>query len=247
MRNMVTEDTIDKCPLRVISMAHIQLTGIFLINRAISEKLNVDMGDEIIFILDKNEHINVRKHPSELEEGEKYLDSATISVKTVEHLYSRHPGRKKVVKSRIPEYMIKILNLGEDRNILWCIDSNRNIIIKDTFIFLNNNIPAMVISFGNMIRYGVFTIPSEIVNILDIHINDIIVFILDENDNIMVKRATTTISPLLLGSSTVYGNYDIIISHDDIRKRLDDSDNEDILWVIDDNGNIIISSTCINI
>lgn len=151
------------------------------------------------------------------------------------------------MKSRIPEYMIKILNLGEDRNILWCIDSNRNIIIKDTFIFLNNNIPAMVISFGNMIRYGVFTIPSEIVNILDIHINDIIVFILDENDNIMVKRATTTISPLLLGSSTVYAHYDIIISHDDIRKRFDDSDKEDILWVIDDNGNIIISSTCINI
>ena len=244
---MVTEDTINKCQLRVISMIHIHPKGAFLMNREVSKKLNVDVGDEILFILDKNERVNVRKHPSKLEEGEKYLDSATILGQTVERMYPRHPKRKKDVKSRIPEYMAKIINLGEDRNTLWSIDSNGNITIKDTFIFLNNNIPAMVISFGNMVRYGVFTIPSEIVNILDIHINDIIIFILDENDNIMVKRATTKIPQLLLGSSTVYDNYDIIISHDDIRKRLDDSDKEDILWTIDENGNIVISSTCINI
>jgi bifunctional DNA-binding transcriptional regulator/antitoxin component of YhaV-PrlF toxin-antitoxin module len=235
----------NKCPLRVISVIHIDPRGAFLMNREVSKKLNVDVGDEILFILDKNEHINVRKHPSKLEEGEKYLDSATILGQTVEHMHPRHPRRKKDVKSRIPGYMAKILNLGEDRNILWSINSNRNITIKDTFIFLNN-IPVMVISFGSMIREGVFTIPSEIVDILDIHINDIIVFILDENDNIMVKRATTTVSPLLLGSSTVYDHYEIIISYD-IRERLDNSDGGDVLWTIDENGNIIIGSTCINI
>jgi bifunctional DNA-binding transcriptional regulator/antitoxin component of YhaV-PrlF toxin-antitoxin module len=238
---------INKCSLRVISMIHVHPgSGGFLMKREVSKKLNVSSGDEIVFILDKNGNINVRKHPSTVEEGEKYLDSATISDQTVEHMYPRYPGRKKDVKSRIPEYIVKILNLGEDRNILWGVDSNGNIIIKDTFISLNNNIPAMVISFGNMVRYGVFTIPSEIRGILDIYINDIVVFILDENDNIMVKRATTTVSPLLLGSSTVYANYDIIISHDDIRERLDESDKEDILWAIDANGNIIITSTCIN-
>jgi bifunctional DNA-binding transcriptional regulator/antitoxin component of YhaV-PrlF toxin-antitoxin module len=104
---------------------------------------------------------------------------------------------------------------------------------------------AMVISFGEMLREGVFTIPSEIVNILDIHINDIIIFILDENDNIMVKRATTKIPKLLLESSVVYDNYEIIISYE-MRERLNSS-NGDILWTMDENGNIIISSTCINI
>lgn len=212
--------------------------------KEVSKELNVSIGDEILFILDKNGHINVRRHPSKLGEGEKYLDSAVILGQPIEHMHPRHPRRKKEVRSRIPEYMTKIINLGEDRNILWSIDNDRNIIIKDTFILLNN-IPAMVISFGIMVREGVFIIPSEIVDILNIHINDIIVFILDENDNIIIKRATATTSPLILGSSEVYDNYEIIISYD-IRERLDDSYG-DILWTIDENGNIVISSTCINI
>lgn len=235
---------INKCQLRVISITHIHPGGIFYMKNEVSKELNVSIGDEILFILDKNGHINVRRHPSKLGEGEKYLDSAVILGQPIERMYPRHPRRKKEVRSRIPDYMAKIINLGEDRNILWCIDSDRNIIIKDTFTFLNN-IPAMVISFGGMVREGVFIIPSEIVDILNIHINDIIVFVQDENDNIIIKRATAKTSPLLLGSSEVYDNYEIIISYD-IRKRIDDSDGE-ILWAIDENGNIIINSACINI
>jgi bifunctional DNA-binding transcriptional regulator/antitoxin component of YhaV-PrlF toxin-antitoxin module len=226
-------------------MIRIYSGGTFLMNRYVSKALHVDVGDEILYILDKNGHINVRKHPSKLEEGEKYLDSATILGQTVEHMHPKHPRRKKDVKSRLPEYMAKIINLGEDRNILWSVDNNGNVTIKDTFTLLNNNVSAMVISFGDMLREGVFTIPSEIVNILDMHIDDTIIFILDENDNIMVKRATTKTPQLLLGSSVVYDNYEIIISYD-IREKLNSS-NGDILWTMDENGNIVISSTRINI
>lgn len=236
---------INKCPFIVISMTHIHPKGAFLMNRRVSKALNVDVGDEILFILDKNGHINVRKHPSKLEEGEKYLDSATILGQTVEHMHPKHPRRKKDVKSRLPEYMAKIINLGEDRNILWSVDNNGNVTIKDTFILLNNSMPAMVISFGDMLREGVFTIPSEIVNILDIHINDTIIFILDENDNIVVKRATTNVPKLLLESSIVYDSYEMVISYE-MRERLNSS-NGDILWAMDENGNIVICSTCINI
>jgi len=245
---MTNESEGNKCTSEIISIAHLDPSGKFLMSREVSKKLNVSVGDELLFILDKNGYINVRRHPSPLKEGEKYLDSTTIHSPPIEHMHPKHPRRKKEMRSRIPVYLAKALNLGEDRSILWIVDSRKNVIIKNTFIFLNN-IHSMIISLGTITvkeDVDITTIPNEIIDILDVNINDIIVFILDEHNNIVIKRAAIKTPQGLLGSSTIYDNYEIIIN-DNIGKKLNIMANRDILWAIDENGNIIIGPTCINL
>lgn len=234
--------------IKILAINHLSRAGIS-IKKDIAELLKINVGDEILFILDENDHINIRKHSSLLlpKPKETYLSSAKIS---------------STLNNKITVFITKdianMLDLDEDRAILWILDENGNIIIRNTFLFpdctnnifnrvIHKDISAMIIEMTK-IYYGLTSITRRIEDIIIQSVEDKILFITDEFDNIIV-----TTEKLFLSSDSKYSNYLILRSvrpikfHIELGKKLlnmlNVKDGDSILWILDENGDLIIRDT----
>ena len=201
--------------------------------KRMADVTKINIGDNILFVLDEYGHVNVRPY-SPLMPREKYISSIKF-------------GSRLVIQ--IPKDVMDILEIGEDEKILWILDENGNIIIKNTFlptdctkIILKQDIGAMAISLSHINRRGFTTIPIEISDLFDMQIGDTITLSLDTHDNIIVNIDITTNSDRSIQTTKIYKEFHIHLDTD-VRTKLKIDIEDSILWILNENGHIIIRNT----
>jgi bifunctional DNA-binding transcriptional regulator/antitoxin component of YhaV-PrlF toxin-antitoxin module len=222
--------------IKILNVSSIASNNSTLIKNEIADILKIKDEDEIIFVLDENNRINVKRYPVPLVPGEKFLSSSRIG--------EREREKEPQFYTHISPDIVNIIELDEYRKILWILDKNGNIIIKNVFLssectkyILGHKISAMIISLSKIRHLRTTTLPSGIVEILDINIGDTIAFYLNEFNNIVV----TTIPNRSLGIEVkVLDKY--VIYFTKIMEILNVNIGDNILWILDENGNIIIKN-----
>lgn len=211
------------------------------IKKEIADILKISAKDDILFILDENRRIIIRRYPTPLRLEEKFLSSAKVG----ERIFGKE--RETEFRIHVSKDVIDILEVDKDRKILWILDENGNIILRNTFLFskcaidiLNQDTSAMIIFLTKISTAGLTTIPKEVLDILDIDIGDTIAFIIDKFGNITVNVAP--LSNELLGETKIYDAYKIYFSIE-VREKLKVDIGDNILWIFDENGNVIIKNT----
>ncbi len=194
------------------------------ISEDVTNKLGVKAGDEILFILDNNGIINVKKfigYPI-LGDDEIFISSSRIG----------HVGKSTIVS--ISKDLLRIL---KDRYILWILDEKDNIIIR------NSILSDCINKFNSVLSMSIHDTPNRIfvpLNVRDILMVDygsIIAFIL-KNDEIIVKNiedVTDTANLLYVNKINVLGSFYIkedVIDMANITNK--------ILWLLDDFGNVVL-------
>lgn len=222
--------------LKVISLSTIRGNRTISLKKEIINLLDINIGNEILFILDKNGIINVRKFKGDvkLETGEKYISSA----------YVTQPGISIVVT--ITGDVRRFVNADIGDTIIWVLDNDGNIIIRNTVILdecstniFNKGITALIIGLSTLNRQTkIAAIPKEIRDILGLNEGDKVMISLDEYGNTTISKE---IRENLLQESIVIGrqDFDIYLNNTvvDILHIVDK-----ILWFFDEEGIIIIKN-----
>lgn len=223
--------------LRVLSISNISNNRTVRLKKEIIDLLGANIGDEALFILDKNGIINIRKFRGDviLGKGEKYISSSRIT--------GHHTGGVITVTSEIRH--ITNADIGDQLLILY---KNGNVILRNNVILgqcstdiFNKNVGALLIGLTTLVHpSNQVQIPQEIVEILGLSTRDKVVFSLDEYGNIIVSNEIG--ENLLLQEPTLMAkeNYFSIYLIKSIRDFL--SISHKVLWFFDEEGNVIIKN-----
>ena len=225
--------------LKVLSLSIITPNRRTSLKKEIMNLLDANIGDEILFILDKNGIINIRKFKGDmtLGTGEKYISSSYIT----RHKTQTHTNATVTITGDVRH----IVNADIGDKILWILDNDGNIIIRNNVILngcsiniFSKDITALVIGMSSlMYQNNIVAIPKEITDILGVYEEYKIMLSLDNYGNIIVSKE---IGENLLQESTInnrYPNIYIINTVIDILEAVDK-----ILWYFDEEGNIIIKN-----
>jgi bifunctional DNA-binding transcriptional regulator/antitoxin component of YhaV-PrlF toxin-antitoxin module len=222
--------------LEVISVSKIGTNRIY-IKKEIIDYLNIDNGDEILYILDRNGTVNIRKFKKyvNLGVGEKYIYSAGITFLKTE------------VVAHISSEVIGYINADIGDKILWILDSKGNIIIRNSVILngcslniFKKEISALIINLSMIYQKMVTTVPKEIIDILDIYRGDKIILSLDQYDNIIFSKK---MRKNVIQEATVSDKYSIYLGN--IPINILDRPNK-ILWLVDEEGNVVIKNNLLH-
>lgn len=223
--------------LKVISIYKIPKTRVVYLKKEIMDFLDINIGDYISYILSENGFINVRKFKGDmiLGKGDKYIASAHVIQTTGSN-----------IRASIASDVRQAVNVDIGDNILWILDSEGNIILRNTVILsgsskniFNKDITALVIGMSPLTRHNKQAgIPKEIVDILGVHRGYKVVLSLDEYGNIIVSKETRK---NILEEVVITGSEDYrIYLTEEVIDILDTVDK--ILWFFDEEGNIIIKN-----
>ena len=218
--------------LKALSLSIISPNRTISIKKEIMDLLDINFDDEILFVLDKNGTVNIRKFEKNmtLGTGEKYISTS--------HIF-QHRGQTYINLSiTITGDVRHTVNADIGDKILWIIDNDGNIIIRNDVILgecstniFNKDIGALIIGLTQLPHHSkTLPIPKEIKDILGMHEGDKIVLSLDEYSNIIVSVET--------GKKAMV-HYDTRLI-DAVVNILDNTDK--ILWFVDEEGNIIIKN-----
>jgi antitoxin component of MazEF toxin-antitoxin module len=226
--------------LKVISLSVITKYRRSSIKKDIMNLLGINFEDEILFILDKNGIVNVRKFIGSviLGTGEKYISSSRINQ------YRSQTGVNASVT--ITGDVRKAVNADIGDDILWILDNEKNIIIRNNVILgkcskniFNKEIGALIIGLTSLpYQSKIITIPKEITNILGAREGDEISLSLDNYGNIIISKEIR--KNLLQKAILPYRPYYYMYMTDPVTNILDTTDY--ILWFFDEEGNIIIKN-----
>ncbi len=218
--------------LKVISVCKITPHRRISIKKEIIDLLDINIGDEILYILDENGIINIRKFKGDiiLGKGEKYISSSSIT-----------PWMETTITSDIRQ----IINADIGDNILLILDNKGNIIIRNTVILdecsiniFNKDITALIIGVSSFYHQNKSAaIPKEIMDILGVYEGDKVILSLDEYGNITVSKE---IGDNLLQEIILNRQYPNVY----LKKKVVDIINptNKILWYVDEKINIIIKN-----
>lgn len=169
--------------IRIISRTKIKQNKTITLDREITDILEVNRGDEILYILNKNGIVNIRKFKGNviLGPGEKYLSSCMVSYDG-DHF-----------TTTITTDVRQAINVDMGDDALLIIDNDRNIIIRNAFLLnrcsidmINKNISSLVIDITTFFQNKT-TLPKNTRDILEVGEGDIIILSLDDSDNIIVQ------------------------------------------------------------
>ena len=226
--------------IRILSFVKVTSSKTIAINNEIENFLQVVRGDELLYILDKKGNINVRKYKGKIILGEEeiYISSsriASVRRETFENFVTY-----------ISIDIIKILNANIGGYILWIIDKDGNIILRNNILldkcsreFLNKDITCMVIGLSTLSQINRVSFPTELFERLEMKDEDVIFLCLLKHDNIIVSYKTCD---TLLGKTKVvtYGHVPEFSIPRVAKYILNIDDGDKILWLFDEEGNIII-------
>lgn len=218
--------------LKALSLSIISPNRTMSIKKETIDLLDINFDDEILFVLDKNGAVNIRKSDENttLGTGEKYISTS--------HIF-QHRGQTYINTSiTVTGDVRRAVNADIGDKILWLIDNNGNIIIRNDVILgecstniFNKDIGVLIIGLTQLPHHcKTLPIPKEIRDILGIYEGDKTVLSLDEYNNIIVSAETEK-------NMMVHYEKRLI---DAVINILDNTDK--ILWFIDEEGIIIIKS-----
>jgi bifunctional DNA-binding transcriptional regulator/antitoxin component of YhaV-PrlF toxin-antitoxin module len=211
----------------------------------VADILSLTADDEILWIFGENRNVILRKssgiRPSFKELKPKELFIARCIAYAV-------PKRKEW-RIQIPKDIREILHIPTVDRILWALDENANVIVMSSVLsndcmknILNNDISSIVIYVTPLSGLGLMTFPKEIREFLDINHGDI-VKLNDTNGNITITKSpissvyySTTIAGTKKDTFSIYLGKEI---RDILKVDIGDS----ILWIIDENKDIIIRNS----
>lgn len=204
---------------------------------AIARTLGINAGDEILYTLDANGMINVKKitdHPSP---NEKFISVAKIG--KVEN-----QSGLSTLQTTIPKDISMILKIKDKDRLVWIVDENNNVIIKDTTLPDTCIINGIILDISAVSHNRAINIPPNVRNLFFINAEDVIVFVI-KNDNIIIKPfedLDIDIDNLRKHElATVQSTGQIYLS-----KILTDfiniKDNH-LLWILDKDGDVILRNT----
>lgn len=224
--------------LKVISVCTITPNRRISIKKEIMNLLDINIGDEIIYILDKNGIVYIRKFKDDvtLGTGEKYLSSSYII---------QHNKPRIEISVSITSDVRQAVNADIGDKILWILDNDGNIIIRNTVILggcsiniFNKDITALIIDMSSFMHQSNTTsIPKEIVNILGVYEGDKVILSLDEYGNIIISKE---IGENLLQENIISRQYPMIYIIKTVIDILEPVDK--ILWYVTEEVNIIIKN-----
>jgi bifunctional DNA-binding transcriptional regulator/antitoxin component of YhaV-PrlF toxin-antitoxin module len=212
----------------------------------ILELLGANIGDEVLFILDQNGIVNIRKFEGQviLGEGEKNISSARIG--------KQYNGGSVVITSDVRH----AINADIGDRIL-ILDKNGNVMIRNNVILgecstniFNKDMSMLIIELtSSSLKSNYLSVPKEIIDILGSYSRGKVIFSLDEYGNIIVSNDIG--ENLLLQESTLFFRghrfaVHLIESTQDIL-----GNTTKILWFFDEEGNVIIKNnllpdSCVN-
>jgi hypothetical protein len=226
--------------IKVISLHNFPYPSGCDLDKEIIDFLELSKGDEILFIL-KNNNIYVRKFKDNvpLNQEEKYISSSAIT------------AYRKYFKTLISKDVMKLLNIDPSEQFLWTIDSDNNVIIRNTILIdccskelLKKDIPALIIGTSKITIINdklVVWIPKEIIDILGILVCEKIVLSMDKYYNIIISRELGH-NLLIQDVKTNYIRHPRIYLSNEIIDILDIKFGDKILWIYDEDGNIILKN-----
>ena len=227
--------------IRVISHAKVLQNRAISLDRETADILDVYHGDEILYILNKKGIVNIRKFKGDiiLGPGEKYLSSCTIM---------SYGGTNLVVSTSNDVRQAIDVDIGDD--VLFIVDNDINIIIRHAFLSnicsldtFNKNISALVIDITTLWPQTKQTIlPKNVRDILGVDEGDIFTLSLDETDNIIVNQE---VSKNLLREAKLIRKSLFYVSKE-ISNILNITTGNKILWIIDEDGNIIMRNAILS-
>jgi antitoxin component of MazEF toxin-antitoxin module len=219
--------------LKIISFTTISSSFTTTISKDVLNILKLHIGEEVIFTL-KDSIVYVKKYFKNIKLlDEIYLSSAKIT------------GPFKSV--RISPDVIKLIDADKGDKILWIIDSNRNIILRNNFLpnrcskkFINKDLNSVIIG---LTRIGVTNtpIPIDVRDLLGLVKDDVINISLDIENVIISKemhelnQPSYTTKVFFSDQSSKSGEFLFYIKKE-IKEFLKLTDK--ILWIIDENGDI---------
>lgn len=226
--------------LKVISLSKITPNGTTYPTKEILDPLNMNIGDEILFISDKNGVVHIRKFEGyvTVETGEKYISAATLTL----------PGNQLTI--RIAEDVRRAINVDIGDKILWVLDSKGNMTIRNALIIdkcsltiFGKIVGALIVDLTTLHHQNnIVQMPIEIKDTLELYEGDKAILSLNEYGNIIVSKE---IRENLLQETPVLGiKYAKIYIKKQILDILDIVDK--VLWLVDEEGNIIIKNNLLH-
>lgn len=221
--------------IKILSITTLTSFELTTLAKIIAVILKVNIGDEILFILDKNGIINIRKSEGKLilKSTEKFLSSSKIG------------GRIGSLYLTIPKDIMNILKIQEGDNIAWILDENNNVIIKDAVLPDSCTISGIMVD-TSIISYQSTTIPINVRDLILVEVGDIVILAI-KNGNLIIKGIGEDVNDLEV-IAVLRLNFNRTIH---LRKEIQNIINpiiniintNDILWILNKDGDIIMRNT----
>lgn len=212
--------------IRVLDISPSKIIGF---KAEIAHILNVNGGDNILYILDANGMINARKGTDKLMLGpnEKFISNSTISSDKGHFVF------------RMPADIPKILQIKDKERLIWILDNKNNVLIKDTILSENCIIKGEILDIS-VFSYRQFGIPTIVRDLLLVDAGNIIVFAI-KNNNVIVKSFADIDNLESIGMSKISTSLRASFSKP-LEKFINPKDNH-LLWILDMDGDIILRNT----
>jgi antitoxin component of MazEF toxin-antitoxin module len=154
------------------------------ITKDIIDLLGADIGDDILFVVDEYGVVKIRKSGMEIKKGEKYIGASHLVRYAKRQKYREQSGSTSMSITGDVRQAINV-DIGDD--ILWILDQDGNIILRNNIILekcsfetLNKNVGALIIGLSTMsLDNNVLNMPKEIIDILGVYEEDKVTLSLD--------------------------------------------------------------------
>jgi bifunctional DNA-binding transcriptional regulator/antitoxin component of YhaV-PrlF toxin-antitoxin module len=222
--------------IRVLTISSSKMASL---KTEIANILDVNVGDEILYILDKNGMVNVRKSKDKLMPGpnEKFISVGKISATKIAAT-KFYEGKAALVLT-IPRDIHRILKVEDKERLAWILDDKNNIIIKDTMLSDNCTIKGEILDISAT-SYNSVSIPEIVRDLLLTEAGDVIVFTTDDN-NIIVKSLSDTENLKSIAMSTISRSFRATFNK--TLKSFTNPKDDHLLWILDNNGEIVLRNT----
>lgn len=196
----------------------------------IAHILNVNIGDEILYILDANGRINVRKSPDKLILGhnEKFISLNKISEEGRGHF-----------KFKVPIDILRILKIRDKERLVWILDDKNNVLIISTILPEQCTFNGILLDISSF-SFRQVSIPTSVRDLLLVDAGDIIVYSV-KNDNIIVNSFTDIDKLINVGMGMISTSLQAHLSKS-IENFINPKDHH-LLWILDIDGDIILRNT----
>ena len=200
--------------------------------------LGVNAEDEILYTLDTNGIINVKKITDKmhLRPNEKFISAARIGK-------AETPSHLQTLQTTIPKDISRILKIKDKERLAWILDDNNNVIIKNTIFPDTCAINGEILDISFLAHNRSINIPPNIRNLLNINAEDVIVFVI-KNGNIIIKPfkdIDINIDNLKYELTMVQTTGQIYLTK--ILKDFINPKDNHLLWILDTDGDIILRNT----
>jgi hypothetical protein len=216
--------------IRVLAITSSKMASL---NEEVANILDVNVGDEIIYVLDDNGMINVRKSTANLtlKYNEKFISINKISA-------TKFHGRACFV-FRISRDIPRILKIEDKERLVWILDDNNNVIIKNATLSDNCIIKGEILDIS-AISHNAMGIPEIVRDLLLTTAGDVIAFC-TKNNNIIVKSLSDIENLKSIAMSTISISFRANFNKT-VKSLINPIDNH-LLWILDINGDIILRNT----